>query len=124
MSATARQSVATPAPSGHPLGKSPNNRWLASETLVDMSMEGPPPRRLTIATEPQAVTVDLNRTALVVIDMQNDFCAKGGWVDHLGADYTPDRHPIDPRSIRRDGSRSPCVGRPRQSQCPAAFVPA
>jgi nicotinamidase-related amidase len=96
MSATARQSVATPAPSGHPLGKSPNNRWLASETLVDMSMEGPPPRRLTIATEPQAVTVDLNRTALVVIDMQNDFCAKGGWVDHLGADYTPDRHPIEP----------------------------
>ena len=28
--------------------------------------------------------------------MQNDFCAKGGWVDHLGADYTPDRAPIAP----------------------------
>jgi nicotinamidase-related amidase len=28
--------------------------------------------------------------------MQNDFCAGGGWVDHLGADYTPDRAPIAP----------------------------
>jgi nicotinamidase-related amidase len=31
-----------------------------------------------------------------VIDMQNDFCAQGGWVDHLGVDFTPDRAPIEP----------------------------
>ena len=36
------------------------------------------------------------RTAVIVIDMQNDFCAPGGWVDHLGADYRPDRKPIEP----------------------------
>jgi nicotinamidase-related amidase len=40
--------------------------------------------------------MDLNRTAIIVIDMQNDFCAKGGWVDHLGVDYTPDRAAIGP----------------------------
>ena len=28
--------------------------------------------------------------------MQNDFCAPGGWVDYLGADYRPDRTPIEP----------------------------
>ena len=33
---------------------------------------------------------------MIVIDMQNDFCAKNGWVDHLGVDYTPDRKPIKP----------------------------
>ena len=33
---------------------------------------------------------------MIVIDMQNDFCAKGGWVDYLGVDYTPDRKPIKP----------------------------
>ena len=33
---------------------------------------------------------------MIVIDMQNDFCAKGGLVDHRGADYTPDRKPIKP----------------------------
>jgi nicotinamidase-related amidase len=33
---------------------------------------------------------------MIVIDMQNDFCAKDGWVDHLGVDYSPDRAPIAP----------------------------
>ena len=56
----------------------------------------PPPVPVTIAAAPQNVTVDLKRTAMIVIDMQNDFCAKGGWVDHLGVDYTPDRAPIAP----------------------------
>ena len=42
------------------------------------------------------MTVDLTRTAVIVIDMQNDFCAPGGWVDYLGADYRPDRKPIEP----------------------------
>jgi nicotinamidase-related amidase len=80
----------------HPLGKSPTYHWKVDETLVDMSMSLPQPRRTTIACEPQSVVVDLNRTALIVIDMQNDFCAKGGWVDYLGFDYTPDRVPIGP----------------------------
>jgi len=31
--------------------------------------------------------------------MQNDFCAKGGYLDYKGVDYTQDRKPIDP--IRR-----------------------
>jgi nicotinamidase-related amidase len=105
MSAIARH----PAGALQPLGRSPNNRWLASPGLVDMSAEGPPPRRLTIATEPQAVTVDLNRTALVVIDMQNDFCAKGGWVDHLGLDYTPDRKPIAPLQKLLPAVRAACM---------------
>ena len=56
----------------------------------------PAPRVLTIEAAPQTVTVDLARTAMIVVDMQNDFCAKGGWVDHLGVDVTPDRAPIEP----------------------------
>jgi nicotinamidase-related amidase len=80
----------------HPLGKSSMYHWKVNDTLVDMSMPLPEPRRATIACEPQSIVVDLNRTALIVIDMQNDFCAKGGWVDHLGVDYTPDRAPIGP----------------------------
>jgi nicotinamidase-related amidase len=80
----------------YPLGVSPTYHWRVNEAVVDMAMPLPPPRRATIACAPQAVTVDLNRTALIVIDMQNDFCAKGGWVDHLGVDYSPDRAPIAP----------------------------
>jgi nicotinamidase-related amidase len=81
---------------GGGLGVGRNYQWWATETEVDMAMPAPAPIPLRIPCEPQSVTVDLNRTAIIIIDMQNDFCAKGGWVDHLGADYTPDRAPIAP----------------------------
>ncbi len=80
----------------HPLGTYPATRWGANATHVDMTLPAPPARPLMLETTPQHVTLDLNRTALMIIDMQNDFCTKGGWVDHLGADFTPDRAPIAP----------------------------
>jgi nicotinamidase-related amidase len=79
-----------------PLGSGSGYRWYANATHIDMAMPAPAPVPATIRCEPQHVTVDLLRTAMVIIDMQNDFCAKGGWVDHLGVDYTPDRAPIKP----------------------------
>ena len=41
---------------------------------------------------------DLRRTALVIIDMQVDFCAPGGWVDQLGEDVSNTRAVIGPIS--------------------------
>lgn len=78
------------------LGTSAQTRWLVDAGQVDMSTAPPPPRPVVIASTPQQVRMDLNRAALVIIDMQNDFCSAGGWVDHLGADFTPDRAPIAP----------------------------
>lgn len=72
------------------------DRWLASATHVDMARPRPSPRELDIASTPQAVTIDLNRTALIVIDMQNDFCAPDGMIGLAGGDYASDRAPIDP----------------------------
>jgi nicotinamidase-related amidase len=80
----------------HRLGRGPTYHWRVNATTVDMAMPLPEPRPTAISCEPQSVIVDLNRTALIVIDMQNDFCAKGGWVDCLDVDYTPDRAPIAP----------------------------
>jgi len=79
-----------------PLGFGSQYLWQASAEEVDMAMPPPPPIRVSLPCQPQHVTIDLRRTAIIVIDMQNDFCAKGGWVDHLGVDYGPDRAPIAP----------------------------
>ena len=78
------------------LGVSPNVRWLASPETIDMAAAAPPPRPLAVQAAPQNVVIDLQRTAIVVIDMQNDFCSAGGWVDAIGGDYRPDRAPIAP----------------------------
>lgn len=86
----------TPAVRMKPLGTSPFNTWLASPGLIDMTRRAPPVRPLTLPAEPQRVVVDAARTAIVVIDMQNDFCTLGGWLAHIGVDVEPARAPIAP----------------------------
>lgn len=78
------------------LGIAAQYHWRATAKRIDMAMAAPAPAPLLLPTEPQECVIDLKRTAIIVIDMQNDFCAKGGWVDHLGVDYSPDRAPIKP----------------------------
>lgn len=80
-----------------PMGSHAGNRWRVSARKVDLSRAEPRPvRAIEVAAEPQDVTVDANRSALVVVDMQNDFCSKGGYLDYRGIDVTPDRAPIEP----------------------------
>jgi nicotinamidase-related amidase len=79
-----------------PVSIGPNgvNTWLASSDHVDLRRPGVEPRVVTVPAMLQALTLDLARTAAVVVDMQNDFCAPGGWLDGIGVDVTPTRAPI------------------------------
>jgi nicotinamidase-related amidase len=79
-----------------PLGSAPTTGWLVSETTVDMTRPSPPMRAVQIEAEPQEIIINLGRTAMIVIDMQNDFCSPKGWLAHIGVDVTPARQPIAP----------------------------
>ena len=48
-----------------------------------------PPRLVSFDAEPQRAEIDLSRTALVVVDMQNDFLHPDGWFPRLGFDPAP-----------------------------------
>lgn len=84
--------------------------WLVTPGHVDMTRQAPPVRPVTIDAEPQTVTLDLNKTALLIVDMQNDFCAGDGFLHARGIDITPNRAPIG--ALKRLAAAFRAEGRP------------
>ena len=78
------------------MGTNPSQSWHVTPDAVDMTRPAAPVRPLAIAAEPQNITVDAAKSALLIVDMQNDFCTKGGWLDSRGIDVSPNRKPIQP----------------------------
>ena len=71
-----------------------------SETLDERIDAAFVPNGRTVASDPYPWPFDgdlrLENTAIVVIDMQVDFCAPGGYVDSMGYDISLTRAPIEP----------------------------
>jgi len=63
------------------------NRWQYTDQ-IDLRRPELPPRPATITAEPTAITFDTARTALIAVDLQNDFCTPGGWLDSIGVDVS------------------------------------
>lgn len=79
------------------IGPSRGNRYDVTEGRVDISRASRlAPVPFELAAEPVNLTLDLAATALVIIDMQNDFCAAGGMVDERGGNFEKLRRPIEP----------------------------
>jgi nicotinamidase-related amidase len=80
-----------------PLGSHAATAWQVSAQHADLTRRtAPKPRPHTIAAHGKSLTLDLSRTALIVIDMQNDFCHPQGWLASIGVDVAPARKPIAP----------------------------
>ena len=77
------------------LGFAPNN-WQVNQTFADITRPQKTPRPAILATETKTLRCDLSKAAIIVIDMQNDFCHPDGWLAHIGVDVTPARQPIAP----------------------------
>jgi nicotinamidase-related amidase len=74
----------------------PPNAWGVNEAIADLTRPPLQPQKITLSTETKTIILDLAKTAILVIDMQNDFCHLDGWLAHIGVDVTPTRSPIAP----------------------------
>ncbi len=71
------------APSPHP------NRWTIPADGGPIDLRRPAAARpAVLGACPRDVILDLTRTALVIVDLQNDFCAPRGWLASIGVDVS------------------------------------
>ena len=53
-------------------------------------------RTVSVQAKPGPITLDISSTAVLVVDMQNDFASKGGMFDRAGIDISITRAAIGP----------------------------
>ncbi|NJL88205.1 MAG: isochorismatase family protein [Leptolyngbyaceae cyanobacterium SM1_1_3] len=82
-------------PELHTLGIPPT-AWTVNAETADITRPALPQRVISFPSQTKKLQIDLNKTACVVVDMQNDFCHPDGWLAHIGVDVTPARQAIAP----------------------------
>ena len=78
-------------------------RFVVLAFLIELSggLQATPPSDLkvgsvTLEAKPEPIAIDSARTAVIVVDMENDFAAKGGMFDRAGADISGAQKAIAP----------------------------
>jgi ureidoacrylate peracid hydrolase len=59
-------------------------------------VQNPKSRIVTVDAKPQRLAMDIAKTAVIVVDMQNDFGSKGGMFDHAGLDISMIQRAVGP----------------------------
>lgn len=54
-----------------------------------------PEKQVSLNARPEPIEIDLHRTAVIVVDMQNGFVGKGGMFDYIGMDISGAGHVIE-----------------------------
>jgi nicotinamidase-related amidase len=75
-------------------GPAAHNSWALGTEGVSLVRKPRRARPLRIDARPQPVQIDLARSALLVVDMQNDFCHPEGWFGQKGVNLRATRKPI------------------------------
>src|SRR3546814_2079895 len=88
------------------MGARPEQSWLVGRDVVDMTRPAKAVRPIKLAALPQNIVVDANKSALIVVDMQNDFCAAGGWMDSQGRS---EEHTSELQSLMRISYAVSCL---------------
>ncbi len=78
------------------LGSSPRRAWRVNAKEAILAQEAAAPQIVHCVAQPQNLQIDLARTAIIIIDMQNDFCHADGWLASIGVDIAAARDPIAP----------------------------
>lgn len=74
----------------------PPNAWTVDAEIADITRPPLTPQPINLPTVTKKLRLDLAKAAILVIDMQNDFCHPEGWLAHIGVDVSPAREPINP----------------------------
>jgi len=73
----------------------PPNAWAVNAEIADITRPRLEPRLTTLPTETKTLRLDLAKAAILVIDMQNDFCHPDGWLAYWRGHHTsPYHHPL------------------------------
>lgn len=77
----------------------PPNAWAVNSAIADMTRPPLTPQIIEIEADTKTLRIDLQKTAILVIDMQNDFCHPDGWLAGIGVDVTPTQKAIAPLNL-------------------------
>ena len=85
-------------------------------------------RVVSIDAKPAPISIDLERTGVLVIDMQNDFGSKGGMFDKAGIDLSPILQAVSPTArvlsaARRSLRLSATEAEPDKEHVARCFTP-
>jgi ureidoacrylate peracid hydrolase len=93
-SRTPRPKLAPAASEAAAFGPATHNAWQLHGDRISLVRKPRRPRPLRIDAAPQPIEIDLARSALVVVDMQNDFCHPEGWFAQKGIGIKAARRPV------------------------------
>ncbi len=75
-------------------GPAAHNAWQLNDEGLSLVRKPQRPVAFRFGALPQPIEIDLTRSALLIVDMQNDFCHPQGWFGQKGISVKPMQRPI------------------------------